>query len=332
MKNASALFVSLLLIGVAVGECHPDLPDVNRGFANPSEAKVPVRAELVQRQKETGLTLASFSRSIESVIFVDRALSRGRELTPLGTAGEGAISREGTQIAFDFVDSQGKNSLGIVRIDGSNFKDYPDITAPYGICWSYDEKKVAMSVQNLRGGTMPPNDNLQVLNLGSRLIESIDARASVTSQCWSPDDKQLVYVADGGVRVFDIEKKRWRVLAKGKEPTWSADGNWIAFLDDDAYYAIRPSGDQRRLLFKAKGALSGLWWSPDTRIVAYVSRANFFEGSWISLDVGLARIRVRRMEDNSEDWVAQLSDAHLPSYQWIKTSNFSKRLASEARH
>ncbi len=108
------------------------------------------------------------------------------------------------------------------------------------------------------------------------------------------------------------------VLAKGRDATWSPDGNWIAFLDDDTYYAISPSGENGRELFKSRGALSGLWWSPDSRTVAYASRNRLFERPLIAVDVGWVRLRVRRLADNSEDWVAQLSDVHIPSYQWVE--------------
>ncbi len=66
----------------------------------------------------------------------------------------------------------------------------------------------------------------------------------------------------------------------GRYATWSPDGNWIAFFEDDGYYAIRPSGNDKKLLFKKKDALTALWWSPDSRLVAYVSRNGFFEGRW----------------------------------------------------
>lgn len=323
MKKTGATCVLPLLMAIPIWGCHGDT-EATHDFSGVAPLKEPVRAELVRLQKETRLTLASFSRAIEQVNFEDRSLSHGKELFPVGSAGEGALSRDGTQIAFDLMRSQGKDSLGIVREDGSSLQEYTEITAAYRLCWSYDKTKLAMSVQNLKRGTTAPNDYLQILSLGSRMIQEMDVRAYVTSQCWSPDDKQIVYVADGTVRVYTLEQKQWRVLAKGKDPTWSADGNWIAFLDDDAYYAIRPSGNERKLLFKVKGALTGLWWSPDSRIVAYASRAAFFESSWKLIDVGDVRLRVRRLEDNSEDWIAKLSDVYVPSFQWIRTNELSE--------
>lgn len=43
------------------------------------------------------------------------------------------------------------------------------------------------------------------------------------------------------------------------------------------------------------------------------------------LDVGPVRLRGRRLDDNSEDWVAQLSDAHIPSYQWVEITALKGR-------
>jgi Tol biopolymer transport system component len=285
----------------------------------------PVRTELVRQQKQSGLTLASYYRGVETIAFADRSLSKGSELQSGRGAGEGAISRDGTQIALD-IDSLGHASaLAIVRSDGSGLREYPEITASYGMCWSYDKSKLAMSVQNLKRGTTPPNDSLIVFDVASRARQDVDTRAYVTSQCWSPDNKQIAYEAEDSVRVYNIEQKTWQVLARGHDATWSSDGNWIAFRDNDTYYAIRPSGEERKVLFKTRGAISGLWWSPDSRIVAYVSYASFLEGSWMGLDVGLARLRTRRLEDGAEDWVAGLSDAHVPSYQWIEAPEPNKR-------
>ncbi len=50
--------------------------------------------------------------------------------------------------------------------------------------------------------------------------------------------------------------------------TWSPDGNRIAFLEADGYYAIRPSGSERKRLANKKDGLKALWWSPDSRFVA----------------------------------------------------------------
>jgi len=124
-----------------------------------------------------------------------------------------------------------------------------------------------------------------------------------------------VYEGDAGVRVYDVEVNRSRDLVKGKQPTWSPDGNRVAFLDGDTYYAIDPAGaKERRALFKRWHAESGLWWSPDSRFVAYVSQASLLEGGF-SLDVESYWLRVRRLKDNSESRVAGAGGGE--NYGWV---------------
>jgi hypothetical protein len=77
-------------------------------------------------------------------------------------------------------------------------------------------------------------------------------------------------------------------------------------------------------IFHKSGADSGLAWSPDSRFVAYTSHNSAFERPFF-MDVGPVRLRVRRLSDNSEDWVLQLSDSYLPDFQWIENEDLVTR-------
>jgi hypothetical protein len=273
--------------------------------------------ELIGLQKQIGLSIAYFYRSLDVVSFADRELIPGREILPPGESAGGDISPDGTEIAFLHFNSTIQD-LGIMRSDGSDLREYPEVV-PEAVCWSYDQSKLAVEVQNTNRGKTAPNDPLLILNLDSGTTQQVDVRAYVTSQYWSPNSKALVYGTEDSVRLYDAERNIWSTLAKGTQPTWSPDGNWVSFRDGGSYYAMRPSGEDRRLLFRTRGAISGLWWSPDSHFVAYVSRNRLFERPFIAIDVGWVRLRVRRLADASEDWVAQLSDVDLPRFHWIKT-------------
>lgn len=306
-------------------------------FAQAS-TKENVRAQLIRLQEQSGLSLISFGGRggyLDVVMFKSRKLAE-KELLKGANIGEGVVSPDGSAIAFElrrktgrtFSTPSGKDlpefgsRLGIVRRDGSDLREYPDLGDPYDPCWSFDKSALAVTGKNLKQ-RKDAAYSLQILNLGDGTTEEVEAKRFVTSQCWSPNGKQIVYQAERTVRMYDIREQKSWALAEGTDPTWSPDGDWIAFLSDGKYYIIRPSGKERKLLFNCKDALTPLWWSPDSRFVAYVSRNRLFEGSWWP-PIEQGRLRVRRLDDNAEDWVANFYiEGHVPSFQWIKGAEFS---------
>jgi len=335
MKAIGWMSISIVL--VLVGACERNSANSNaeihtirrppmllaRVWSRPGES---VRVELARLEQQTGLTLAWYDRGVNVVAFQDRLVIHGNELH-LGATKSGAISRDGTEIAamFDYVGNFRGPSLSILRPDGSEFQEYSEVFGPVDICWSYDNSMLA--VRSV-GKAPAPDPILQILDLRSRKLQAVDVRADVTSQCWSPDGSRIAYEADDTVRVYEIGTKRTNILAKGIQPTWSPDGSWIAFLDGDRYYAVRPSGDERKTLFYKKGAISGLFWSPDSSVVAYVSPATLLEGNLV-IDVEAYRLRVRRIQDNSEDWVADGVPARA-NYQWVTKPDLLKLVESQA--
>jgi Tol biopolymer transport system component len=274
-------------------------------------------------QQQTGLALASYDNGLGIVFFDKRSQVQSTQV--YGFRRWGSISRDGIEIAASHFVSREGLSLEFVRLDGSNLREYPDVH-PHDICWSYNKSKLAITDHR-----RSPDAALEVVDLGGNVTAEIDPRAKLTTQCWSPDDKKIVYEAGDSVRVYEIgeDKSTVLVLAQGTDPTWSPDGSWIAFLDHDTYYAIRPNGDERKRLFHSSVAISPLYWSPDSRIVAYVSQERFFEGGWRAIDADNYKLRVRRLDDNAEDWVAEgtIPGRHL---QWVTNPKLLEQVKSGA--
>lgn len=316
--RGSATGLCILLVGLLAATglsltahktfCSPELV-LTRDSALSPKPESSVRSELARLQTDFGLTLALYENGLDILSFEGRSLDHRRSLP--GAEGIGALSRDGTELALQI--TQGVPFLRIVRPDGSDVLDFDEIGLPLEMCWSYDKSKLALVVQKTR-----PDTSLIILDLRSKSIKEIDRRAHVQSQCWSPDDKRIAFDADNTVRIHEIGKDQsnTRVIAKGKRATWSSDGQWVAFLDEGAYYAIRPTESKGKVLFQEKNGVSGLWWSPDSRIVAYVSRPRIFEGGFLPWGAENYRLRVRRLEDNSEDWVADGVPGGA-SFQWV---------------
>lgn len=316
--------IAIRLVAVALAMCVEacERTPLQQDAARP--AKDSVREQLAQAQQRNGLSLAfvaeprnrpeSKSDPVIFVTFADRSVNRWKNAFPIpdsAVASGGALTADGNVAAFDLILAE-RQTFAIASRSGPGFREIEGVQVswPYSECWSHDDAKLAIVA----------NDNLQIIDPKSGTSETIGPSSNLTSECWSPDDQRLVYQLNDRVLVFDFKQHASRELSKGTGATWSPDGKWIAFRNNDTYYQVRPSGEGQRLLFKSEkdlpDLLSPLWWSPDSRVVAYVGPLRNGEG----LPLYALRLRVRRLGDNSEDWVAEISGSAPPEFQWGPTT------------
>jgi hypothetical protein len=265
-----------------------------------------VLSELAQSQNEDGLTLA----------WVDgNSLSRAYHFHTALDGVEAILFEKRTVVHL-------QDSLKEFRPDGFSWEEYPEVLG-IGGCWSHDQRKLVFPVVDHSTATV----TLEILDLNSKKVHKIalgaDRRRRVTSQCWSQNDDYIVYETDGDVMILNIQDERSDALAKGVEATWSPDGNWVAFRDGDTYYAIHPDGSGRKKLFHNYWgtAVSGLYWSPNSRIVAYVRELGFLQGG--ALDAEFNQLRARRLEDGSDAWLCR-DNVRWEGYRWIKNGELAK--------
>jgi hypothetical protein len=301
-----------------------------------------VRAELMRRQTHDGLYLISATPNKLNI--VDYASQSLKKISPYANGGlsnGSVLTVDGTEIAFNDCSPpaaarpipSSKNCasvwphLATIRSDGTHFRQYPDFLYPGGMCWSHDKTKLALAVADRRENKHA-TQNVYILDLNSGQLQQVAGFDNWTmTQCWSADDEQFVYMENKergiqNVLVYDTEQRKSRLLASGSRPTWSPDGKWISFLVyDEAYYAVRPNGDEKKLLFKAGVGVTDLQWSPDSQLVAYVSARGISERSLSEQFAELTRLRVRRLNDNAEMWFLNLTDRDSTSFQWVESLN-----------
>ena len=346
----------------------------------PANANESVRSELTRLQKQKGLSLVALAtasdpggnasrdrESIDTVMFGRRSLLSGKQLLSPDAriSDNGSISPDGSEIALSTIlDPGNPKSDGMLTIlgrDGHLVRSYPCMEDGSDFCWSPDSSKLVLRAFDDR--VDPCNQTLQVLDLKTGVTEKVDGNDDihVTNQCWSPDGKHFVYTSrhfnNIEIRRYDEDQQTSVPLeGRGWGATWSPDGKWISFFLGDGdyaaggtYYVVPASGaGEKKALFHQKYAVAPLWWSPDSRFVAYVTWAGLLErfamgpkyipsvfDDLMTLDLGNGpkRPRVRRLDDNSDAPVLTIEEGfttykgriwgtHGPTeFQWLTGIN-----------
>jgi WD40 repeat protein len=281
-----------------------------------------LKQTLIQLQRERGVSVVWPDRdSIQFVVFGSKHLAVMKGFTIPSDALVVAISPTATQIAvLRPFPPLTRGHLEIIRRDGTTVRQYLQLSGA-DMCWSKDGAKALLRISSLQRGGFR-DQGLSILDVSSGETTSIDPQGTVTSQCWSPSGSQFVYYASGKVWRFDIPNGASHELAQGRDPTWSPDGDWIAFADHNAYYVVHPDGEGTKLLFKSNNLGGGVVWSPDSRIVAYSSQAGMTEGQTLRVgDVEVYRLRFRRLEDGSEYSIDQ--NISGTQFQWMMDPEFA---------
>jgi len=99
--------------------------------------------------------------------------------------------------------------------------------------------------------------------------------AHAIEPAFSPDGSKLAYVALsgsnlGGVHIADADGSNPRALTVSTDdaaPTWSPNGERIAFLRGDSIVVTDPDGSNERVI--ASAARSTPVWSPDSKLIAF---------------------------------------------------------------
>lgn len=92
---------------------------------------------------------------------------------------------------------------------------------------------------------------------------------------WSPDGSALVYEKQGQIYIFEAIGGSSRRLAQGHDPTWSTNGQFIAYRgDDDTALVMTTDGAPLTSPINSHHAVSSIRWSPDCRYVSFAEEVS----------------------------------------------------------
>jgi Tol biopolymer transport system component len=216
-------------------------------------------------------------------------------------------SSDGSTIAFGRHSSAGSDAPAGVHLydverDAVRRLTPDDLTV---VAWpAHGRELIAFDGGELTFVSVRDGSRRPFLNLVARLPEARDAfvlpspdlgSVLVSLQRPSTTNDPLDYRDE--VWVVDVRTQAATLLSRPNETfagdaSWSPDGNWIAYDDDDRLYLVRPDGRSRRVVPSAKSP-TGAVFSPDGRALAYAAQGGVFR---VELGSGRSRLLVPELD------------------------------------
>ena len=248
-------------------------------------------------------TRLAFSRladsDFSSAVYVADADGGDAELLIENAAGP-RWSPDGTQIAYLSTDPfAGASTLAVIGLDGREPRELADNAST--AAWSPDGERLAfMTAPDLDSFEVPAGE-LRIVNAdGSGLRTVSEAAPFAAPPAWSPDGERLAFVSlpDGAdpnafdiealITVHDLENDVTSVLAQVEgaglgEPTWSPDGETVAFTmmtaslfeSTGALATVAATGGPVTRVSEGQSAYySTPIWSPDSQWLAVARSAD----------------------------------------------------------
>ena len=173
--------------------------------------------------------------------------------------------------------------------------------------WSPDASKIAFASR--RSGTF----DVYVMRAdGTGTTQLTSGRSSDSHPTWSADGERIAFERDDDIYVIAADGAGTPRLisdanVEEREPAWSPDGLWIAYVRRTPgttireIWVMRPDGSGRRALTSARATVATPAWSPDSKTVVFASKpGEIFALFTVGLDGKRSRPVIPTATDNFE--------------------------------
>ncbi len=234
--------------------------------------------------------------------------------------------------------------------------------------WEYNLKDRKSRILVDSRALLPGEENLSDEEKARRERMRLFAKG-IISYYWGDDSKTLLFPLGGDIFAYDLTKpadKATKQLTKTEtyetDIKLSPNGDFVSFIREQNIYLVNvKTGKEQQLTFDGKdtikngmaefvaqeemGRLTGYWWSPDSKKIAYlqvdespvniekryeINAEDFtvFEQRYPSTGTNnvLIKLAVLDLESNQITWVdtGKATDIYIPRVKWLQDS---KRLS-----
>lgn len=209
---------------------------------------------------------------------------------------------------------------------------------PRTIAVSADGRRIAFDGTYMPSSSKPSEESIGVsyLDVQSGTVVKVSSGSASSDSgalSWSPAGDALAYGNGNQIYILGVSSGISRSIARGFDPTWSPDGQWISFRSlDGSAIAINPVtlAEKRLLPYKILGAVH---WSPDAEYVFVTEAVGIVQTILHFRSLPSKEFFVYRLKDGARVSVGLIPAEgglnDLFGFQWVKDLRIFLKGASE---